>query len=199
MQLTIGSNRLRNTDGIVSVRGDEQIKFEWGPSYAELLLTMDLYNVSGYHIARLRRNQWTFNDRDRFRFVGSAKRLNLVDTKSEQVVLEARVVGGDSVVVTQGAFHNSKGHPIEIAMEHWPDVENSQESEVPAAHSTGLPFARVEIAAIRKALESAQATVECPLCGCPLTMERIPSETQLETQLVSCIICRRNLVVSRQS
>ena len=65
MQLTIGSNRLRNTDGIVSVRGDEQIKFEWGPSYAELLLTMDLYNVSGYHIARLRRNQWTFNDRDR--------------------------------------------------------------------------------------------------------------------------------------
>ena len=198
MQVTIGSNRLRNTDGIVSVRGDEQIKFEWGPSYAELLLTMDLYNVDGYHIARLRRNQWTFNDRERFLFAGSTKGLNIVDTKSKQVVLEARVVGGDSVVVTQGAFHNSNGHPIEIAMEDWPDIANSQESEASAAHSTSLPFARDEIAAIRKAVKSSQETVECPRCACPLTRERIRSATQLDTHLMSCILCRRNLVVRRQ-
>ena len=199
MQLTIGSNRLRNTDGIVSVRGDEQIKFEWGPSYAELLLTMDLYNVDGYHIARLRRNQWTFNDRERFLFAGSTKGLNIVDTKSKQVVLKARVVGGDSVVVTQGAFHNSNGHPIEIAMEDWPDVAKSQASEVSAAHSTSLPFARDEIAAIRRAVKSSQETIECPRCGCPLTKKRMHRATQRDTQLVSCIICRRNLVVSRPS
>ena len=199
MQLTIGSNRLRNTDGIISVRGNEQIKFEWGPSYAELLLTMDLYNVDGYHIARLRRNQWTFNDRDRFLFAGSTKGLNLVDTKSKQVVLEARVAGGDSVVVTQGAFHSSKGHQIEIEMEEWPNVETSQGSDASASQSTSLPFARDEIAAIRKAVQSSQETVECPRCGCPLTRERLPSATQGDTQLVSCIICRRNLVVNRQS
>jgi len=199
MHLSIGSNRLRNADGIISVRGDEQIKFEWGPSYAELLLTMDLYNVDGYHIARLRRNQWTFNDRERFLFACSTKGLNIVDTKSKQVVLEARVVGGDSVVVTQGAFHNSNGHPIEIAMEDWPDIANSQASEASAAHSTSLPFARDEIAAIRKAVKSSQEKIECPRCGCPLTRQRVPNATQRDTHLVSCIICRRNLVVSRQS
>ena len=197
MQVTIGSNRLRNTDGIISIRGDEQIKFEWGQSYAQLLLTMDLYNVDGYHIARLRRNQWTFNDRERFLFAASTKGLNIVDTKSKQVVLEARVVGGDSVVVSQGAFHNSNGHPIEIAMEDWPDVANSQASEVSAAHSTSLPFARVEIAAIRKAMKSSQENIECPRCGCPLTTQRVPNATQRDTQLVSCTICRCNLVVSR--
>ena len=199
MQLTIGSNRLRNTDGIISIRGDEQIKFEWGPSYAELLLTMDLYNVDGYHIARLRRNQWTFNDQERFLFAASTKGLNIVDTKSKQVVLEARVVGGDSVVVTQGAFHNSNGHPIEIAMEDWPAIANSQASEASAAHTTSLPFARVEIAAIRKAMKSSQEDIECPRCGCPLTRQHVPNATQPDTHLVSCIICKCNLVVTRQS
>jgi hypothetical protein len=47
-------------------------------------------------------------------------------------------VGGDSVVVTQGAFHNSNGHPIEIAMEDWADVASSQASKASAPHSTKI-------------------------------------------------------------
>ena len=149
---------------------------------------MDLYNVDGYHIARLRRNHWTFNDQERFLFAASTKGLNIVDTKSKQVVLEARVVGGDSVVVTQGAFHNSNGHLIEIAMEDWPAIANFQASEASAAHTTSLPFARVEIAAIRKAMKSSQEDIECPRCGCPLTRQHVPNATQPDTHLVSCLV-----------
>ena len=198
MQLTVGSRRLRNTDGVISVRGDEQIKFEWGPAYSELLLTMDLYNLSGYHIARLRRNHWTFNDRERFVFAGTANGLNLVDTKSKQVVLEARVVGGDSVVVTQGAFHSTEGHQIEIALEDWADVANLQASKVSVAKPTSLPFARDEIVAIRKAVKSSQETIDCPRCGGPLTRDKLTTARQADTQLVSRIICRCNLVVRMQ-
>ena len=110
MQLTIGSNRLLNTDGIISVRGKPQISLEWGPFDAELLLTMELYGAGGKHIARLRRNEWTFNDHERFDFMAKARGFDLVDTKSSRVVLGARVVGADSVVITQGAFHCSAGH-----------------------------------------------------------------------------------------
>ena len=110
MQLTIGSNRMRNTDGFISVRGRRQISLEWGPLDSQLLLTMDLYGAGGRHIARLRRNSWTFNENDRFNFSANARGFNLIDSKSSQVVLEARVVGQDSVVITAGVFYSSGGH-----------------------------------------------------------------------------------------
>jgi hypothetical protein len=199
MQLTIGSNRLRNTDGIISVRGKRQILLEWGPLESELLLTMDLYGAGGQHIARLRRNYWTFNDRERFNFTAKTRGFNLVDTKSSKVVLEARVVGGNSVVITQGAFHSSAGHQIEITMEDWRGVTDSRTCIRPATQSTYPPFAVEEVAAIRKAVLSSHETIECPRCGCPLTRDHIPGATQLDTHLVSCVICRRNLVVHRHS
>jgi hypothetical protein len=199
MQLTIGSNRLRNNDGVINVRGDEQIAFEWGQYDSELLLTMDLYNISGYHIARLRRNQWTFNDRERFAFTANATGVSLVDTKSSQVALEARVVGGDSVVVTQGVFNSSDGRQIEITIEDWDGTSDSQTVTPPAAESTNPPFAKHEIALIREAVMSKQETVECPRCGCLLARQRLTGATELDSILVSCIMCRRNLVVRCRS
>jgi hypothetical protein len=199
MQLTIGSNRLGNTDGIISVRGKRQIALEWGQQNSELLLTMDLYSAGGRHIARLRRNQWTFNDNDRFDFAGSESGFNLVDTKSSQVVLGARVLGQDSVVITQGAFHSSAGHEIEITMEDWNGVTHSRTSTEPATQSTNPPYAPVDVASIRRSVASSSDTVPCPTCGCPLTRKRLASEAHRDSWLLSCTICKRNLVVHGQS
>jgi hypothetical protein len=199
MQLTIGANRLRSTDGVINVRGRRQIALEWGPLESELLLTMDLYGAGGGHIARLRRNQWTFNDNDRFDFAPETKGFTVVDTRSSQVVLEARVVGQDSVVITQGAFYSSAGHEIEITLEDWNGAADSHRSTEQHAQSTSPPFAADEIALIRKALESSRETAQCPKCGCPLTRERMTSSVQRSSLLVSCIICKRNLVVRSKS
>ncbi len=119
---------------------------------SELLLTMDLYGVGGGHIARLRRNQWTFNDQDRFDFVGDASGFNLVDTKSSRVVLEARIVGRDSVVITQGAFFSSAGHEIEITRENWNGVPDSSTSTEPATQPTNPPYASDESASTSKSV-----------------------------------------------
>ena len=199
MQLTIGSNRLCNTDGIIRIRGSQQIALEWGPYDAKLMLTMDLYAAGGRHVARLRRNQWTFNDYSRFDFAVNDRGFNLVDTKSSQVILEARVVGLDSVVITQGAFYSSAGHEIEITTEDWTGMTESQHSAEAAPQSSHLPFAKDEIALIRKAVASSHDTVECPMCGCPLTRQNMANAAQPDTVLVSCIICRRNLVIQSHS
>lgn len=199
MQLTIGSNRLRNTDGIINVRGKRQIILEWGPWDSELLLTMDLYGAGGGHIARLRRNQWTFNDHQRFDFEVKGKGFNLVDTKSSRVVLEAHVLGQDSVLITQGAFYSSAGHEIEITLEDWNGgVTSSQKPTEPSTQSTSPPFAADEIASIHEALSSPSETVQCPRCGCPLATERVVGPTQTDTLLVSCIVCRCNLAINTQ-
>jgi hypothetical protein len=200
MQLTIGCCRLLGTDGVISVRGDDQIAFEWGRFDYKLLLTMDLYDVSGCHIARLRRNQWTFNDRDRFEFAANTTGVSIVDTKSSQVVIEARVESRDAVVVTQGVFNSSAGRQIEITNEDWDrGVSDTQTATLPGASSTNPPFAKDEIERIRQAVLSSQETVECPRCGGPLTRTHLPGNTQTDTCLVACIMCGRNLVVRSQS
>jgi hypothetical protein len=198
MQLTIGSNHLRNTDGVISIRGRRQITLEWGALDSELLLTMDLFGAGGGHIARLRRNQWTFNDHDRFDLATDARGFNLVDTKSSQVVLEARVVGRDSVVITQGAFYSSAGQQVEILLEDWNGLKDPRRSGERQTQTTSPPFNGEEIASIRNALAATPAAVRCPRCGCPLTMERMTSAAHHGAILVSCILCRRNLVVRGQ-
>lgn len=135
MQLTIGSNRQCNTDGVISVRGRRQICLEWGPFNSELLLTMDLYGHGGTHIARLRRNEWTFNDNTRFAFTASASGFDLVDTKSSHVVLGARILGRDSVVITQGTFFSCAGQEIEITVEACSVATDSKPTAEPTVQS----------------------------------------------------------------
>ena len=86
----------------------------------------------------------------RFDFAGNTSGFNLVDTLSSQVILGARVKERDSVVITQGAFHSSAGHEIEITNEDWNGVTDSQISMEPATHSTNPPYARDEVASIRR-------------------------------------------------
>ena len=199
MQLTIGSQRLRNTDGIITVSGSRQICLEWGPVDSELLLTMNLYGSGGTHIARLRRNQWTFNDRDRFEFATTARGLNLVDTKLRRVVLDARILGADSVVITQGEFYSSTGHQVELTKVDWSAELEPRTPADPALELVKPRFSEDEITSIREAVESSNETLQCPSCGCPLSRERSGSGTNSDAVTVTCIMCRRNLVVEPNS
>jgi len=104
-------------------------------------------------------------------------------------------VGDDCAAVTGGVFHSSDGRQIEIAVEDWAGTEETQTTATPAAESTMPTFTDREIVLIRDAVTSSQDTAECPRCAAPLTRSRLPRATQLDTWLVSCIMCRRNVVI----
>ncbi len=123
MDLTIGSNSFRNTNGVLAVHGKEQIVFEFALESDQLLLTMDLYDAAGRQIAHLRRNAWKFNVDDRFAFsatasspslYGSAPWLRLVDQETGEPVLEASVTDGTKLQILQGNFYTHKGQLLEI-------------------------------------------------------------------------------------
>lgn len=139
MQVIIALHRLTTTDGTVLVRGKKQIILEWGPSRFELLLTMNLYDAGGKHVARLRRNEWTFNDRDRFTFVSEQRRFRLTDTQSGRVALRGRVEGQDSVVISEGTFYTAAGEQVEIMAEGSNNVASVPAPPQPVARPTQLP------------------------------------------------------------
>ncbi|MEW6545106.1 MAG: hypothetical protein AB1411_16060 [Nitrospirota bacterium] len=123
MDLRIGSNVFRNTNGILKVRGKEQLVLELDASPARLWLTMDLYTAKGAQIAHLRRNAWVLNEKDRFAvsvrppedfLLQEPARLTITDSTTQEVVLDVVRVDRTSVHILSGQFHAHTGQPVVI-------------------------------------------------------------------------------------
>lgn len=119
MELNIGSNIIRNTSGVLNVSGKEQIFLEIGKENRQLLLTMDIYDANGQHIAKLRRNAWAFNNNDRFSITTDPSSLKLIENETNDVVVEANVIGTGQIQVLNGRFYTHRGDLLEITPEFW--------------------------------------------------------------------------------
>lgn len=123
MELRIGSNSFRNTNGVLTLQGKEQVVLELPAHENQLLLTMDFYDAAGLHIAHLRRNSWAFNYKDRFEIsTGPATLplfreptwLKVLDKETGAIAFEARAEGKNQVQVPRAQFHTHKGQLVEI-------------------------------------------------------------------------------------
>ncbi len=123
LELRIGSNIFRRTNGVVKIHGKEQLVLEVKPEQGLLLATLDLYDECGSRIGHLRRNVLTLNERGRFTVdVPLSQSLSSVNTptvlvtdlQSGQVVLEARMASEYRVDIACGKLYSHKGMPVEI-------------------------------------------------------------------------------------
>jgi hypothetical protein len=134
LELKLGSNIFRNTNGVVKVQGKEQLVLEVSPEHDRVLLTMDFYDGSGNHVAHLRRNRWAFNERTRFSINTSDSPpslfphlpwLKITDEDTGETLLEAAIVPGGKIHVASGRFYSHRGQLIEITS-HYCRVGSSQ-------------------------------------------------------------------------
>jgi len=114
MELNIGSNIIHNTSGVIRVLGKKQIYLESEERDRQLLLTMDIYNSKGNHIAKLSRNTWEFNDDNRFEVKISLPSIKLIDKTSGDILIEVNVVDKGTIQILQGKFYTHEGSLIEI-------------------------------------------------------------------------------------
>ncbi len=128
MDLNIGRNIIRNTSGVLKVQGKEQVVLELGPEGAELLLTMDVYDSTGTRSAHLRRNVWAFNREDRFQLTirqgyqnlyAPPPSLTLIDSHTQETVLEALVTDKQTVHILQGKLCAHTGEVLLITPHFW--------------------------------------------------------------------------------
>lgn len=120
MEINMGSNVLRDTNGVLNVEGKDQVLFEIDP-HPQLLLTMDVYDMKGINVAKVVRNKFSFDYKDRYRMIAKPSSLMLIDREHNTVLLEASVLDTNNkkVQVLRGNFYSSKGHPIEITPRCW--------------------------------------------------------------------------------
>jgi hypothetical protein len=123
LELLIGSNVFRNTNGVVKIHGKEQLVLESKPDQGLLLVTMDLYSETGGHIGHLRRNVLALNQAGQFAVEVFRAQSNpptdtpsvrLTDQRTGEIVLEAVLASENRIQIASGKFYSHKGTLVEI-------------------------------------------------------------------------------------
>ena len=119
MDILIGSNQLRNTNGTFVAQEQEFIKLELGENDEGLLLTMNLYNPTGTQVAKLERNTWVSNDQDRFELNAGPESVMLVDNTLKGVVILLKIEDHNRITIPQAKFYLPSGRVSEVTADGW--------------------------------------------------------------------------------
>jgi len=123
LELLIGSNIFRSTNGIVTIQGKAQLVIEGQPEQKLLLLTMDLYDQRGAQMAHLRRNVFMLNPSEQFAIEthrpqgdmpGDDSWVRLTDRRSGSPVIEIHMISPHRIHIVSGKFHSHRGIPVDI-------------------------------------------------------------------------------------
>ncbi len=123
LELLIGSNKFRNTNGVVRIQGKEQLFLESKPEQGMLFVTIDLYSDAGARIGHLRRNVLALNPADQFsvdvhrtddNLPADLPWIRVTDQSTGHTVLEVCVVAHKKIHVALGKFYSHKGILVDI-------------------------------------------------------------------------------------
>ena len=119
MDLEIGSNLYRNTDGTIEIEGVPQIQVALKPKTGDLLVNFALFDAVGKVTAKLVDSTLMINERRAYEVNKSPKSLRLSHPASGTIILQMDVKASEVVAFTQGEFHTIKGHVIQVSPSEW--------------------------------------------------------------------------------
>jgi len=119
MDIELGTNTLRNTNGVFIAHGKEQVHIEWLEEEKKLALSMGVFMPTGTEVARLQRNVWDNNPGDRFVLTELPDGVKVEDTTLKTVVMEIQKGHNQTVAIPAAKFYTSKGTLSEVSLEWW--------------------------------------------------------------------------------
>jgi hypothetical protein len=127
MDVEIGSNLYRNTNGTIEVEGVPQIQIALKEPTKAVLVNFALFDENGKMIAKMVDSTLMFNERRAYEVSRTPARVTLTHAESKNVVLQIDVKARDQVVLSKGGFHSIKGHMVEVSSNEW-KVDRQQSS-----------------------------------------------------------------------
>ena len=119
MDIELGTNTLRNTNGVFFAHGKEQVHIEWLDEEKKLSLSMGVFMPTGTEVARLQRNVWENNPGDRFVLTALPDGVKVEDSTLKTVVIEIHKGHNHTVTIPAAKFYTSKGILSEVSSEWW--------------------------------------------------------------------------------
>jgi hypothetical protein len=119
MDIEVGSNLYRNTDGTIEIEGVPQIQVARHPSTGALLVNFALFDSTGRMLAKMVDSTLMFNDRRAYDVSKTAQSVAVRESASDKVLLKLEVKTPGVVSFSQGEFHTMKGHLLEVSAKEW--------------------------------------------------------------------------------
>jgi hypothetical protein len=119
MDIEIGSNLYRNTDGTVEVEGVPQITLALKGAAGPLLVNFVQFDQVGRITVKVVDSSVAFNERRAHELLTSPTSVLLKNLESGKVVLQAALKEGGRVSLLQGSILTVKGHLLEISPTEW--------------------------------------------------------------------------------
>ncbi len=119
MDIEIGSNLYRNSNGIIEVEGVPQIQLTRHPSTGALLVNFALFDVNGRMLAKVVDSTMMFNDRRAYESTKTDKSVAIKEAASGKVLLQLDLTAPDVVSFSRGEFHTMKGHVFQVSPTEW--------------------------------------------------------------------------------
>ncbi len=119
MDIQLGTNTLRNTNGIFVAHGKEQLRIEWLEDEQKLALSMGVFMPTGTEVATLKYNVWETNPSDRFLLTSTPEMVKVEDTTLKTTVMEIHKAENQAVKIPTAKFYTSKGALSEVSAEWW--------------------------------------------------------------------------------
>jgi len=119
MDIEVGSNLYRNTDGTIEIEGVPQIQVVRHPSTGALLVNFALFDSIGRMLAKMVDSTLMFNDRRAYEVSKTAESVAVKEITSNKVLLKMEAKSSGVVSFSQGEFHTMKGHMLEVSAKEW--------------------------------------------------------------------------------
>ena len=119
MDVEIGSNLYRNTNGMITIEGVPQIEVTLKPPTGTLQVNFALFDGVGKMIAKLSDSTLMVNERRAYEVSKTAKSIALKQIDSGKIILQMELRAPEVVVISKGEFHTVKGHLIEVTPTEW--------------------------------------------------------------------------------
>ncbi len=119
MDLEIGSNRYRNTDGTIEVEGVPQITLGLKKPGGPIQLGFAMFDEGGRLTAKVVDSTLAFNERREMELVKTPTSVALRKAQGGKVVLQVDLTGPDRLAIRKAEFITPKGHTMRVSEEEW--------------------------------------------------------------------------------
>lgn len=127
MDIEIGSNLYRNSNGTIEIEGVPQIQVACHPSTGKLLVNFALFDSNGRMLAKVVDSTLMFNERRAYELTTTNNSMAMKEADSGKILLQFEVKASDVVSFSRGEFHTMKGRLFHVSPTEW-KIEKQQKS-----------------------------------------------------------------------
>lgn len=129
MDIEIGSNLYRNSNGTIEIEGVPQIQLARHPMTGALLVNFALFDSTGRMLAKVVESTLMFNERRAYELTKTDTSVVMKEVSSGKILLKLEEKPPDVVSFSRGEFHTMKGRLLQVSATQW-KIDKQQKSGI---------------------------------------------------------------------